>query len=371
MQNEPDFQAAENKTNEDKNGLKYFKSILRVFVVLFTGLSIFFIAGFIVIKLRVADKSELRTPDLIGKLFIDEYNALFDEGFRIEIDHAYSTEYPQGYILAQNLSPGEIVKEGDKLILLVNRSKALIEIPKITGISENLVEGLLKDIPVAERKYSLQIGVVTRILDNAPKGEILAQNPLPGTPVIPDFPISILVSEGPDAISYKLKFENLKGADLNVIQKLAYLKKRPLRIETKRVFNENLHGKVLSVEDDKSGSKKGWLARIGKFWYEDDEKNYPFRYRWLDPEEENIPEGVYTLRRALLEDELTAPKNDKNAISKDKENINLDAFLKIEKRPIPVFYNPKEKIVFYKGYVSKRKIPDKPAKIITLDGAEI
>ena len=357
------------QAEDEKNGLKYFKSLFRIFVVFFGGLSVFFIAGFIVIKIRVADKTELLVPDLTGKIFIDEHNSLFEEGFRIELEPAYSTEYPQGYILAQNLSPGEIAKEGDKLILLVNHSKALIQTPKITGISENLVEGLLKDIPVGGRKYSLQIGVVTRMPNKASKGEILAQSPPAGTPVIPDYPISILVSDGLEPVSKRLNIDDLRGTDLQIIQKLAYLRKIPLVLETKRVLDEKWHGKVYSIKEQENSGKKTWRAAIGKFSFEDEEKGYPFQLRWVDPEEEDIPKGVYTVARASIYDETEIVKpNEKEMI---EENEELTALIQIENRPIPLFFHPSEKIVFYEGYIAKKKKNTEPSKVLFLKGAEL
>ncbi|MDH5716399.1 MAG: PASTA domain-containing protein [Spirochaetia bacterium] len=372
----------------ENRGLNYLTSLLRLFIFWFGGLSIFFIFGFIIVKFRVADKTDIQTPALIGSMYLDVHNQITEDGFRVEVEKVHSSEYPTGYIIAQNISPGEIVKEGARLILLVNQGKALIETPNLTGISENLVDGLLKNIPVAGINYSLQKGTVTYIPDSTPKGEILSQNPPAGTPVIPDYPVSFLISSGREALSanFQLNQINLKGLDVHIAQKIAFLRKIPMQIETKRITNPELHGKIISYnieEIEKTFSKNikyKWMVTIGRYAYTDENKDYPFRVRWIDPENEDLNEGLYTIARTkhVFDKDyiLSTIKKENDDVTEDSEP---EAFIKVGLNPFPVFYRPGEKLIFYEGYYSGKFASNKkqiepakePAAIIQLQGAKI
>lgn len=212
----------------------YLKHIARILLFYFVGLSIFFISGFIVFKVLFADTEKAIVPDVVGRLYLNEHNMLRDD-FKVELKATYLVQYPYGYILAQNLSPGKKVDKNTKLELLVNLSDAVVQVPKLTGFSEDLVDGSLASLPVGGRIFSLRKGVITRVPSQQPKREVLAQFPPAGTPVLPNTPVALLVSDGPAttpqaAITPKLE----KGIPVSIALGAAYHLKKPAKITLRR-----------------------------------------------------------------------------------------------------------------------------------------
>ena len=212
--------------------LFYIKHLSRILLFYFIGLSVFFISGFAVFKVLFADTERTVVPDVVGRMFLGEHNKLRDD-FKVEIKTAYLVQYPYGYILAQDLTPGKRVDKMTKLELLVNLSDAIVQVPKLVGFSEDLVDGSLASLPVGGRIFSLRKGVITRIPSSQPKREVLAQFPPPGTPVIPNAPVSLLISDGPAAsparASLNIRIE--KGTPSAIAMAAAYHLKKPAAIK--------------------------------------------------------------------------------------------------------------------------------------------
>jgi len=209
--------------------LLFIKHISKILLFYFIGLSIFFISGFTIFKVLFADTEKTIVPDVVGRLFLGEHNKLRDD-FKIEIKSAYLIQYPYGYILAQDLAPDKKVDKNTKLELLVNLSDAVVQVPKLTGFSEDLVDGSLASLPVGGRIFSLRKGVITRIPSSLPKREILAQFPPPGTPVIPNSPVSLLISDGPAPANQPqalLRNKIEKGTPVAIAMSAAYYLKIP------------------------------------------------------------------------------------------------------------------------------------------------
>jgi hypothetical protein len=233
----------------------FLKHISRIVLFYFIGLSIFFISGFVVFKVLFADTEKVIVPDVVGRLYLNDHNMLRDD-FKVELKPAYLVQYPYGYILAQNLTPGRKVEKNTKLELLVNLSDAIVQVPKLTGFSENLVDGSLASLPVGGRIFSLRKGVITRIPSAQPKNEVLAQYPPAGTPVVPNTPVSLLVSDGPaqpgsPQASVAPKLE--KGIPVSIALGAAYHLKKPASITLRKTDRAEENATLLSeakIADD-------------------------------------------------------------------------------------------------------------------------
>lgn len=330
MKNEPSKTSSSEQTEPvAPAGMKYIHSLRKAAIYYFIGVSTFFILGFLVIffsgfisiTLRVTSGEEMTVPDLVGSLYLNEHNQLLDSGYKIELKRFHTVRYPEGYILAQNLSPGSKVKEGAKLVLHVNQSENIIEVPELTGVTESLSEGLLSSIPVGGRRFKLNKGTITRIPDQAPKGEILAQFPPAGTPVVPNSPVALLVSDGPDKLSYRFRTPDLDGVHIEIIKQMAHRTGMPVRITTRKVEEFEKHGRVLKYE---MNSEQGtlwknirgtdWQVEIGRFEQPteiEENKNrsdWPYEIKWFKASELNITDGRITLGRVenAEESEYTA-----------------------------------------------------------------
>jgi len=242
----------------------YLKHISRILLFYFVGLSIFFISGFVVFKVLFADTEKAIVPDVVGRLYLNDHNMLRDD-FKVELKPAYLVQYPYGYILAQNLTPGRKVEKHTKLELLVNLSDAVVQVPKLTGFSEDLVDGSIASLPVGGRIFSLRKGVITRVPSAQPKREVLAQFPPAGTPVLPNTPVSLLVSDGPaqpgtPQANAAPKLE--KGTPVSIALGAAYHLKKPATITLRNTDKADENATLLS-EGKISGD--GIALEVGQF----------------------------------------------------------------------------------------------------------
>lgn len=55
----------------------------------------------------------------------------------------------------------------------MNLSDAIVQVPKLVGFSEDLVDGSLASLPVGGRIFLLRKGVITRVPSAQPRREIL------------------------------------------------------------------------------------------------------------------------------------------------------------------------------------------------------
>ena len=367
-------------TSENNKGL--FKSWPEVILFYFVGLSIFFTVAFIIVALRISFKQEIKVPALVGKMYLDEHNALQESGFQIKFEKVHSVNYPYGYIISQSLSAHKVVKYGQKLVLLVNESRNVVETPRIVGSLESLAPKILSNVHSGKRRFKLNPGIITKIPSERPKGEIIAQFPLPRTPVKPESPVSFLVSLG--AQNNKQAYLNLNAADpfdlnqkknqsIEIVKSLAYHLKIPLDI--KPIVTQNIEKNAIVLEStfpknwlnnlsEGSSKKKAndqpqknlvWRVKVGQYQDKQDQDEYedefPFRFIWLTPDEIGVDEGFYTISQ--------------------KKDLDYSQFSYVklkEDRPVPVFKRLHEQFFFWENYHSSTV--EQPTKVYKADDIE-
>ncbi len=343
----------------ENSKFEYLKSLGQIGLFYFIGLSIFFIAGFLLISLRVSDKEKIEVPNLIGKLYLDEHNRLIETGFKVKLNRSHSLEYPFGYIISQSLSPGRVVKEGAKLVLLVNQSRHVVKTPNLVGKKYELVESLLQSIHQGRRSYRLNTGVVTYVVSSRPEGDVLAQFPPAGTPVVPESPVSLLVarSEGKKAKKKKKKkktallLPDLKDRNIEIVKELSYHAKLALKIETREVEELAQHGQVLEYSLS-NGSKKYTpgedvvlTAVVGQVKYTEDElealnDEFPYRFSWVAPADMGIPKGRVTI----------AQLTEKKSGDFDRKKYHSFFYFENTGAKIPVFKKDQNRFALWSGY---------------------
>jgi len=362
-----------------ENKLSYFSSYSKIFLFLFLGLSLFFISGFVIISLSVSSRKPVGVPALVGKLFLDKHNNLQDLGFKVELEWQHTTTYPYGYIFAQSISPGQVAKAGTKLVLLVNQSRNVIPIPNLVGKSIDLVENILKTNHIGSRNFSLVKGVITMVPDSAQKGEVLAQFPPAGTKVIPNSPVSMLVSSGPKSMKTSFVLPNFKkqGQNLNIIKQFGYRKKIAVKFNFKKVENIANHGRVIDAKLENLPSKKmNWqkleessdnyllAVTAGKYNFKDKIQNTSFQNTYVSNEDLDLPPGKYTLVVKSYDLNYSKAQLGTGSVSKKeigfslKEKIDSIEYVQINQPSdiIDVFQGFKGKLEIWKSHINERII---------------
>lgn len=320
--------------------LFYIKHLSRILLFYFIGLSVFFISGFAVFKVLFADTERTVVPDVVGRMFLGEHNKLRDD-FKVEIKTAYLVQYPYGYILAQDLTPGKRVDKMTKLELLVNLSDAIVQVPKLVGFSEDLVDGSLASLPVGGRIFALRKGVITRIPSNQPKREVLAQFPPPGTPVVPNAPVSLLISDGPAATparaSLNIRIE--KGTPAAIAMAAAYHLKKPaaIKLAATQKADENavLMGDAKITADSLEIEVGQFIEPLAKGKSKIDLEDLPFAQLFVPEKKWGDKGAVVTIAR-------------KEPVANEDGSFYSEFFLVRNQSPLPIFRRRDETFDVYK-----------------------
>jgi len=134
---------------------------------------------------------QITVPDIRGMREDIAAAALDDNGLKYQvIGDEFSVEYPESTISGQNPQPGQVVKQGRKIVLMMSRGGEFKEVPYCVGKP-------LRTARIILGKTGLLLGNVTRVTARgAYPEEVLSTEPLPGTSVVRGCPVNILVNDG-------------------------------------------------------------------------------------------------------------------------------------------------------------------------------
>ena len=132
------------------------KSVRIVLVLITLMIVLFVVCDNIIMPLYTRHGQELSVPDVTLMSFDAAKKILTASGFKlIKSGTKYDNQYPRGYVLFQSPEAGAVVKHGRRIYVTVCKGKRMIEMPKLTGISERdalfLAESM--DLSVDEIDY--------------------------------------------------------------------------------------------------------------------------------------------------------------------------------------------------------------------------
>lgn len=153
------------------------------------------IAGFVIFKLLSFNRT-VDAPSLIGKSVLEATKLLNKKGLSLDIKgEDYDSEIPKGYIMRQDIKPGEKVKIGTSIKVFLSKGPEIFSMPSFEG-------QLLEDAKLTLSNLGIEIGRITWVhSDTVEKGRIIAQRPLPGN--VEGNKINFLVSLGHYEVSYR------------------------------------------------------------------------------------------------------------------------------------------------------------------------
>ena len=132
--------------------------------------------------------SEFIVPTLTGKTLEDARELADLRGFQVSVDnYVLSTEYPAGQIVSQTPDRGAVGKEGDTIRVVVSSGSGVAVMP-------NLVGKTLQEAMLLLAEYDLQLGETQYAVSDFPEGQIIRQEPEPGTAIEEDDRVNIWVS---------------------------------------------------------------------------------------------------------------------------------------------------------------------------------
>lgn len=191
---------------------KFFTSriALLTFIVLSSGIIVMFLLDIIVLPWIIHSGEEVRIPNVVGKKFEEASLVLEEAGLRAVFNgKTRSDKIPAGYIVIQNPSPRNIVREGRNIYLTVSGGEEEIAIPNLRGRS-------LRDAKFTLERDEIRIDKIEYQASELPEDIVIAQSISPGKIVKKNTSISVTVSSG--AQLFQISVPYLVGLNLQEAQ---------------------------------------------------------------------------------------------------------------------------------------------------------
>ncbi len=154
------------------------------------------------IKVTVSAGSEeenakdVDVPDVTGKTAEAAMAKLEDNNLTASREFEFSNDVPSGQVIRQDPKAGKTVKEGTKVTIYVSQGTESLKVTNVTGKSEADAKSALSDFNVT---------TTTEHSDSVAEGNVISQSIAGGNYAEKGASITIVVSSGPEKISYYIK----------------------------------------------------------------------------------------------------------------------------------------------------------------------
>lgn len=154
------------------------------------------------IKVTVSAGSEeenakdVDVPDVTGKTAEAAMATLEDKNLTVSREFEFSNDVPSGQVIHQDPKAGKTVKEGTKVTIYVSQGTESIKVTDVRGKSEADAKAALSDFDVT---------TTTEHSDTVAEGNVISQSISGGQYAEKGASITIVVSSGPEKISYYIK----------------------------------------------------------------------------------------------------------------------------------------------------------------------
>lgn len=133
---------------------------------------------------------EAKIPNVTGLSFEDASKRLAEVGFKGQRgDERYQGASPKGTVLEQDPPAGQRDIEGTSVTLTVSAGQQMVAVPQIVGMTQ-------EDAQTALESSGFDLGEVTQLPSNQPRGQVISSNPAPGVKTPVPSSVSIVLSAG-------------------------------------------------------------------------------------------------------------------------------------------------------------------------------
>jgi beta-lactam-binding protein with PASTA domain len=164
---------------------RFFQMLLVVLV--FLGLAM---ASAVITMKAFTWGHTITVPDVRGKELTAAINQIRNSGLDIKVERQeHHPTVPQNYIIGQDPAPGERVKSGRNVMVVVSLGSEEVAVPPVTDKVFRLAEVTLKEA-------GLELGEVARVNSPSPPETVILQSPAQGTVLQKGSEVDMLVSAG-------------------------------------------------------------------------------------------------------------------------------------------------------------------------------
>jgi eukaryotic-like serine/threonine-protein kinase len=130
-------------------------------------------------------------PDVIGETERDATGALNDLGLRVRVNEEHSDTVESGLVIRTEPTGGEAAVVGDTVLLVVSDGPAPVQVPTLTGLTENQARNALTNLGLVPNVSASKQPVV----DPAQDGVVVSQVPAAGNTVPKGTTVTITLGE--------------------------------------------------------------------------------------------------------------------------------------------------------------------------------
>ncbi|SDB16127.1 Stk1 family PASTA domain-containing Ser/Thr kinase [Eubacterium oxidoreducens] len=139
---------------------------------------------------------EISVPDVTGYEESSAINTLEDKGLKYTREYEYSDSVESGKVISTDPAAGSSVKEGDTITITISQGVETVQVPDVTGKTKKKAKAALESA-------GLKLGNVTsEYSDSVAKGKVISQGVASGKYVDSGTSVSIVVSLGPETVTY-------------------------------------------------------------------------------------------------------------------------------------------------------------------------
>jgi len=146
---------------------------------------------------------EVKVPNVCGATVEEALEKMKPSNLLLEMDRREDSEVvPRGHIIAQFPAPGMKVKAHTPLRVVLSDGSVRVRVPNLVGLSEVNAGVAARAVPQADLDLSEPSARVYS--PTVKKGDVIAQDPPGGTPILRGSKIKLVVSLGPRAVDYNM-----------------------------------------------------------------------------------------------------------------------------------------------------------------------
>ena len=155
----------------------------------------------------------VQAPEIVGHTLDEAKDILKEFGLDVKIGMELpSNDVPEGVIMSQTPDAGASIKSGQSIEVNVSKGKVDGNVPDVVGKSLANARTMLET-------YKFKVGTVSEeTSDTVPKGTVISQSPVAGTPYPDGSEITLVVSLGSEKDVARSKF-NVEGKSLTQAKK--------------------------------------------------------------------------------------------------------------------------------------------------------
>ena len=153
------------------------------------------------------------TPTMVGMTVAEAEQAAAADGLRVAVTgEEYSETIPAEAVVASDPGAGSRIAPGETVGLVVSVGPERYDVPQITGLSRDDADAALADLTLVPGEVGEQFD------EQVPQGQIISQDPAPGTEVRRGAEVSFVVSKGRQPIEVPSVIGAERGQAIEAIE---------------------------------------------------------------------------------------------------------------------------------------------------------